>query len=242
MEKLTQVQLQRVHEIRDQIKRIKKLQEATKSPVFIELLGTPKSGKTTLKKALMKLADYNGLDFMARQETAEVNPIEKGKVQYDPWMVLELMKNVAEDMSSDSSKIVLYDRGLLDRVPWMRYDVINGTMSKGDFDRFMALYNSNLFRSYRPISRIFITSPELSVQRKGKPGFFVNVDSVGKYNGLLDESLSEIMNHSGDSKIIKTDDYQGYLKGFIVDSVYGILEDVEINLSKQVEMECGVVK
>ena len=93
MEKLTQVQLQRVHEIRDQIKRIKKLQEATKSPVFIELLGTPKSGKTTLKKALMKLADYNGLDFMARQETAEVNPIEKGKVQYDPWMVLELMKN-----------------------------------------------------------------------------------------------------------------------------------------------------
>ena len=242
MEKLTQVQLQRVHEIRDQIKRIKKLQEATKSPVFIELLGTPKSGKTTLKKALMKLADYNGLDFMARQETAEVNPIEKGKVQYDPWMVLELMKNVAEDMSSDSSKIVLYDRGLLDRVPWMRYDVINGTMSKGDFDRFMALYNSNLFRSYRPISRIFITSPELSVQRKGKPGFFVNVDSVGKYNGLLDESLSEIMNHSGDSKIIKTDDYQGYLKGFIVDSVHGILEDVEINLSKQVEMECGVVK
>ena len=242
MEKLTQVQLQRVHEIRDQIKRIKKLQEATKSPVFIELLGTPKSGKTTLKKALMKLADYNGLDFMARQETAEVNPIEKGKVQYDPWMVLELMKNVAEDMSSDSSKIVLYDRGLLDRVPWMRYDVINGTMSKGDFDRFMALYNSNLFRSYRPISRIFITSPELSVHRKGKPGFFVNVDSVGKYNGLLDESLSEIMNHSVDSKIIKTDDYQGYLKGFIVDSVYGILEDVEINLSKQVEMECGVVK
>ena len=242
MEKLTQVQLQRVHEIRDQIKRIKKLQEATKSPVFIELLGTPKSGKTTLKKALMKLADYNCLYFMARQETAEVNPIEKGKVQYDPWMVLELMKNVAEDMSSDSSKIVLYDRGLLDRVPWMRYDVINGTMSKGDFDRFMALYNSNLFRSYRPISRIFITSPELSVHRKGKPGFFVNVDSVGKYNGLLDESLSEIMNHSVDSKIIKTDDYQGYLKGFIVDSVYGILEDVEINLSKQVEMECGVVK
>ena len=47
-----------------------------KEPIFIELIGTAKSGKTTLLNNITKLLTKNGIPVQKRAETAEYNPIE----------------------------------------------------------------------------------------------------------------------------------------------------------------------
>ena len=210
-------------------------------PIFIELIGTPKSGKTTLKNALIECFTKFDIDVMARKETAEYNPIDKKSKQYDIWMVLELFRNLSEDLSKKNGQVIIYDRGILDRLPWMKYDIESGIMSKKDFDRFTKLYELDCFKGYSPITQIFETSPSLSVQRKGKPGFFVNEKTITKFNNYLHESMPQIQKNSPYSNYIITDKYQGNLKEFILDNtnliINGINKELDDRNHKRDEIE-----
>ena len=95
-----------------------------KEPIFIELIGTAKSGKTTLLNNITKLLTKNGIPVQKRAETAEYNPIEnKDLEEYNIWMYSELIKNLSEDMSDNTPRVVIYDRGMLDRLPWIDFSV-----------------------------------------------------------------------------------------------------------------------
>lgn len=93
-----------------------------KEPIFIELIGTAKSGKTTLLNNITKLLTKNGIPVQKRAETAEYNPIEnKDLEEYNIWMYSELIKNLSEDMSDNTPRVVIYDRGMLDRLSWIDF-------------------------------------------------------------------------------------------------------------------------
>ena len=93
-------------------------------PIFIELIGTAKSGKTTLLNNMTALLTKNNIPMQKRAETAEYNPIEnKDLEEYNIWMYSELMRNLSEDMSNVSPRVVIYDRGMLDRLPWIDFSV-----------------------------------------------------------------------------------------------------------------------
>ena len=47
----------------------------SKGPILVELIGTPKSGKTTLLNHVSTLFENNNIPLVKRQETAEYNPI-----------------------------------------------------------------------------------------------------------------------------------------------------------------------
>lgn len=40
------------------------------------------------------------------------------------------MKNISEDFANAKGKVVIYDRGLIDRIPWMKSDISQGKMSQ----------------------------------------------------------------------------------------------------------------
>lgn len=145
-------------------------------------------------------------------------------------MVLELFKNLSEDLSKTGGQVIIYDRGILDRLPWMQYDVANGKMTKEDFDRMHQLYDTSVFREYKPVCKIFVTSPDLSIERKGGPGTFVNQKSIQRYNQLLQSQAPEIQKRSGYSSSVHTDVYQGNIRGFVIDSTYDILTGIEQEL------------
>lgn len=231
MELLNEKQyLQKIQAIENNIEILKRKLEKQNQPIFVELVGTPKSGKTTLKNAIMTSFSNKGIDIITRQETAEYNPIEKNADTYGMWMVLELFKNLSEDLAKNKGQIIIYDRGILDRIPWMQYDIQKGNLSKEDFKKIMPVYDMQMYKKYRPISLIFETSPELSIQRKGKPGVFVNEKSIEQYNSFLNRDIPLIKSYSSYSNVIKTDEYQGNLQQFIIDCTEKIIWAIERNI------------
>lgn len=222
--------LQKMDNIQTKIKKLSTKLKLQDEPIFIELVGTPKSGKTTLKKALTSMFYENNIEVVTRQETAEYNPIDKNAETYGIWMIFELFKNVSEDLANNKGKVVIYDRGILDRIPWMQYDVLRERMTESDYKKIMQIYDTDLLKKYKPVTEIYKTSPELSVQRKGKPGKFVNIESIFQYNCFLEKSLPIITKLSSYSDIVETDEYQGNINDFIIDSTYNIIEKIEKNI------------
>ena len=70
--------LQKIEEIQTNVqKNIKEQIKDSNQTYFIELVGTPKSGKTTLLQKLNELFSKSGVTMIPRRETAEYNPVEK---------------------------------------------------------------------------------------------------------------------------------------------------------------------
>ena len=196
-------------------------------PIFVELIGTAKSGKTTLLNNMTALLTKNGVPMQKRAETAEYNPIENKDIEeYNIWMYSELMKNLSEDMSDLTPRVVIYDRGMLDRLPWIDFSVHEGSIPQIDSAILKHLFESEFMKRYKPLTYGFITSPETSVLRKGREGRLVNLKSVKLFNDCMAQEDKAISAGSGKYNKIETDRYQGYLKEFIMDFADRMTSDV----------------
>ncbi len=196
-------------------------------PIFVELIGTAKSGKTTLLNNMTALLTKNGVPMQKRAETAEYNPIENKDIEeYNIWMYSELMKNLSEDMSDLTPRVVIYDRGMLDRLPWIDFSVHEGSIPQEDSAILKNLFESEFMKRYKPLTYGFITSPETSVLRKGREGRLVNLKSVKLFNDCMAQEDKAISAGSGKYNKIETDRYQGYLKEFIMDFADRMTSDV----------------
>lgn len=225
---------QKIDTISRNMQRIKARIDDDTPPIFVELLGTPKSGKTTLLKNLKGLFHNNGLEIFTRRETAEYNPVEKESKQYDLWMVLELFKNLSEDISNKQGRIVIYDRGIIDRLTWLENAVGSGEISREDLSRINGLYNlESIRKGYKPITLGFLTSPELSVKRKESEGRYVNVRTLSAYNRILLRSQERISELSSSYSLTSTDDYEGRLQDFILN----MSSDLTGKIAKQLEVK-----
>lgn len=229
-----QEKLERLKEIDRTLEKIKGLVINSDKTLFIELVGTPKSGKTTLKRAIKNIFDVRGIPLITRRETAEYNPIPKEDENYNFWMILELMKNISEDLSNAKGKVVLYDRGMIDRIPWMKYDISQGKMNEKDYRRIMEIYKSNYLKGYKPLTQVFFTSPELSIFRKGTEGRFVNTQTLTKYNSILNQELDTINHIAARTNITVTDQYQGRIKDFLIDQMVEISRGLEKEVDKEI--------
>lgn len=226
MEKLTLKFEEQKKTIEGNIDYIRKNLVKINSPIFIELIGTPKSGKTTLVKHLQALLNKNGIRIDKRQETAEYNPIEnKDLEEYNIWMIMELMKELSEDMSNTETRIILYDRGILDRLPWIDSSVEDGSFPAKDAKVFKSLYDTEFVGKYQPLAYGFLTSPEISVQRKGREGRLVNKTNIARFNGHFKANEPFIKNASAGYTLFETDGYQDRLQQFILDVVQKVTTD-----------------
>lgn len=193
--------------------------------IIVELTGSPKSGKTTCVQALKTTLEKAGVNFEIRRETAEYNPISKISEDYNTWMVMELFKNTIEDIEGEG-KIVIYDRGILDRKFWLEQAKINRKMPESDVNILNSLYNLSLNPKYKPVVVAFKTSPELSIKRKGKESTHINQKTLSLYNSIFDEGQEELKNAAQAYSFFETDGYQGNIKEFIVDVTQQLTTDI----------------
>ena len=228
---------QKMNSIQENTKQIQENLKSNNTPIFIELMGTPKSGKTTLTKSLKTLFEKSKIDIEIRRETAEYNPISKEAESYNLWMILELFKNLIEDIENGKGKIIIYDRGIIDRIAWLNLAVRDESIAESDFEAIKRLYDLKTIREkYKPIVYGFYTTPELSIERKGRPGKFVNVQSLNTYNEKFLSEQKDIRRIASAYKFIETDQYQGKIEDFIVDCSLS-LTDILKNLTKNKELE-----
>lgn len=204
--------------INENMINIKKLITNSK-PIFVELLGTPKSGKTTLLHSLDKIFYTNGIKFFSRQEVAEYIPLKQESKQYVLWITLELFKNLLEDFSNRLGQIIIYDRGIVDRLTWLEKRYEDGDISKNDLTKFKELYDIDLVKNdYKPIILGFLTSPELSIERKGCIGRYTNMTNLQSYNSILLSKEKEFTKLAFNYTLTNTDIYQNKIEDFILDN------------------------
>lgn len=146
---------------------------------------------------------------------------------------MELYKNLCEDIENNHGKIVIYDRGILDRLPWYKQLLEKGEISEEEFEIFNQMYKLKIAQEYKPIAYNFITSPELSIYRKGKEGKFVNKKAIENFNGHLDTSREFFKEKSSNYREIYTDEYQGHLQEFIID----VVNDMTIDLCNEIKKD-----
>jgi len=222
---------QQIKQIANDFAYIKQNLSQMDRPIFIELMGTPKSGKTTLLGQLERAFQTSGVPLSTRQETAEYNPIENKEIEeYNIWMLMELMKNLSADLSDKTPRIIVYDRGILDRLPWLE---LSKSMSEKDIAIIKQLYHMDFLQKYKPISYGFITSPEISIQRKGKPGRLVNMQTLEAFNECFVNSIPMIKEYSSKVTIQETDGYQGRIKNFLMDMTEKMVHDLSETIKEK---------
>ena len=205
-------------------------------PIFIELIGTPKSGKTTLFNALKNMFEDRNVEFQGRQETAEYNPIKNKDIEeYNIWMIAEIIKNLSEDMANKEPRIVVYDRGILDRIPWIDYAMLDNSLSRCDGKIINSIFDSDFISEYKPLAYSFLTSPEISVKRKGKEERLVNKRNVGIFNKYLLQENSLMASYSKRYYFAETDSYQGRIKDFIIDMSEAVTQDVSERIKEELD-------
>ena len=79
------IQLKKFESMLETIERIKEMQAKEEESVFIELIGTPRSGKTTLKNVLEKLFKDSGVPYVARKSFSTYCPIKPENDMYNPF-------------------------------------------------------------------------------------------------------------------------------------------------------------
>ena len=184
---------EQANKITDNLKYIQENISKREGPIFVELIGTAKSGKTTLLNSITELLTRHEVPVQKRAETAEYTPItNKDLEEYNIWMYSELMRNLSEDMSDPTPRVVIYDRGMLDRLPWIDFSVNEGSIPARDAFLLKQLLSSEFMKRYKPLAYGFVTSPELSVFRKGKEGRLVNRKNVGLFNQFMEAEKENI--------------------------------------------------
>lgn len=98
------------------------------------------------------------------------------------------------------------------------------------------MFNSEFMKKYKPLTYGFVTSPELSVHRKGKEGRLVNRKNVKLFNECMEAEKEVIKEGAKKYTTIETDPYQGNIKQFIMDLVETITEDVRENIRENIEI------
>ena len=99
---------EQANKITDNLKYIQENISKREGPIFVELIGTAKSGKTTLLNSITELLTRHEVPVQKRAETAEYNPItNKDLEEYNIWMYSELMRNLSEDMSDPTPRVVI---------------------------------------------------------------------------------------------------------------------------------------
>lgn len=146
----------------------------------------------------------------------------------------KIFRNLSEDISNKQGRIVVYDRGIIDRLTWLENAVESGEISREDLSRISGLYNlESIRKGYKPITLGFLTSPELSVKRKGSEGRYVNLRTLGAYNKILLRSQDRISGLSSSYSLTSTDNYEGRLEDFILD----MSSDLTGKIAKQLEVK-----
>lgn len=134
-------------------------------PFMIELFGTPKSGKSTMKEMLKHFFRRAGWKVSTPTEGAEVVELPRDEPQYN-FQTCEYALSVARDRSFDDFHIVIFDRAIYDGVTRMEYYAEKGIITREQQSVIEGYYllpwNTDLF----DLHVCLVSSPEAAIDRE----------------------------------------------------------------------------
>lgn len=192
-------------------RRIRYGKDILPPPIIVEFLGTPDSGKTTLKEECDKFFKSLGFRNFPPQEGAEaVRYIKRSTPFYNVATGLyafNILMNVSEGHQYD---FVFFDRCVFDTYTWMKYWFKIGKLSQ---ETMIMLQGAFLAGAPRvDLALMMLCNPEVAVARNNKnetlsrPGSWTNVEKISFLAECNRESHEELKDRFSQLVIMDTTD------------------------------------
>ena len=140
-------ELRKLHVLKYKLFELKENAKVNK-PIFIEFSGTPRTGKTTMLHDILDFFSKGGFDIKIIPEFTtsdyykkEFSPNNKHLKLFD--LNVEIIKqiiNTAKEELNSNSDIILFDRGIYDRLIWMQRALNLGFVDENQHGDFMNNY------------------------------------------------------------------------------------------------------
>jgi len=162
-------------------------------PFNVELLGTPKSGKSTMAEAIEHTLKRSDWIVTARPEGATVvDRIKRDTPHYNLETCRYALSEVAQRMDSEFELVVL-DRGLMDGMVWMGYWLAKSKITQADHDAVNAFYGTALLRDQFDLHVYLVCDPKVAMDRElarslsKKDGETMNLKTLTTLRGIHDD-------------------------------------------------------
>lgn len=173
-------------------------------PFMIELFGTPKSGKSTIKEMLKHFLKRNGWAPSTPQEGAEVVEFPRDEPEYN-FQTCEYALSIARARShSKDFHIVIFDRAIFDGVARMDHYAHKGIITLEEQRIIEGYYLNRWNRDLFDMHICLLADPETAIQRElaralsKKDGETMNPTNLRK---LLDTHHRVLNRFQGDPKL-----------------------------------------
>ena len=144
----------RIPVVEDEVRRARR-------PFFVEVAGTPKSGKTVAATRLALFLRRN--DFVVRviSERASISPLrQKDQFLFNVWTLCSTLLEILE-AREQADQIVIIDRGIFDALSWIEWLRSISRVSDADRARIDDFILVSAWRDL--IDLVFVLSSEPSV-------------------------------------------------------------------------------
>lgn len=169
-------------------------------PIFIELLGTPNSGKTSALKTLEKILKRNNVKHKIVYELADKCKIKnKLSPEFNLWTLNETLNQLLE-IAEKKYTIIICERGLLDSICWFYLHLRNKTISNEAFESIVSYLSLNKYSKFRGYSFILKCDVQTSIKRENVDdlleikGSIVNSKILTEYNTSLETVKNKYSN------------------------------------------------
>jgi thymidylate kinase len=155
-----------------------------KRPVFVELLGTPEAGKTTVIRPVASMLEQQGYKVKVLPEAAEQIPVKfpRGELLENTWIRSKTVNQVIEACMYDCD-IVLVDRGIVDTCIWNEICRQRLELSETLCKEIVQLFNS--LDIFPDLSVVLYVPAEIAIQRRHGEGRIVTRKFVRFFNDVV---------------------------------------------------------
>jgi hypothetical protein len=180
--------------LREEAQKIKKFLQREISPTlprpfFIEMLGTPSSGKTGVIKQLDTFFRRQGFRVLCPQEGAEVvRHISRKEPIYNTQTGIYALKLLVDLMHSNTYDVVLFDRCIFDACVWAQYHESKGRLTEPERKTLQDFFLSRLWSNAIDFACIMTCAPDVAVKREHTCAL---VTQVGTHTN--EETISELV-------------------------------------------------
>jgi len=183
-------------------KVLKSVQSEARLPIFIEVAGSPKSGKSTVIGIITHFLKRHKVNVVQPPEGASLrtpSSLKDDWLAFNAWSGCYALQSILEDSFLESPvDVVILDRGLFDFCAWMDFLYRHEKrISQDDRKRAIDFFTIDLWRRRENIVFFFTADHQTSLARENDsmlttgPGSMMKADKLGNllasYNVIADE-------------------------------------------------------
>jgi thymidylate kinase len=136
-------------------------------PFFIEITGSPSSGKTTTITEFDKWFRRMGFRVLRPQEGAEViRHIGRDTPLYNIRTGLYALEMLIDLSSGHQYDLVIFDRGIFDAYCWMLYWLEKGKLSPEETEMIQQFFLSRFWMPHIDVAYFMICDPRIAMERE----------------------------------------------------------------------------